>query len=115
MTTVDSDDLLQKINQLPDLSDTEKAYLREQLTAKKKYGLIWENKPELVEQQLLNSLPVLTEIPERRIENKVLPTESSNLSVSATTMEKMTRSDSATPNGQTILAFNSEKSASLVD
>ena len=50
MTPTDTNELLAKLNASPDLSDTKKVYLREQLTSKKKYGLIWEDKPEAVEQ-----------------------------------------------------------------
>ncbi len=117
--TTDVDALLAKLNNNPDLSDLEKAYLREQLTAKKKYGLIWEEKPEAVEQQLLTGLPVLTELPERRVmnpaTNEAKPDESSNLSVSTHTVKRVDSTTPATPGGQTTLVFNSAKPASLGD
>ena len=55
MTPTDINNLLAKLNRSAgaansDFSDTEKAYLLQQLTSKKKYGLIWEDKPEAVEQ-----------------------------------------------------------------
>ncbi len=62
-------DLLAKINALPDFSDDERAYLRQHLTAQKQYDLVWENKPEAVEDDLRHNLPLLTELPERFIAN----------------------------------------------
>jgi adenine-specific DNA-methyltransferase len=60
-------DLLNKIKQLDVLTNDEKAYLVDLVNTKKKYGLVWEDKPEDVEEQLRTQLPVLREIVERRI------------------------------------------------
>ena len=59
--------LAQKIKALDGLSNDEKSALLELLHERKKYGIVWENKPEDVETQLINELPVLTEVKERAI------------------------------------------------
>jgi adenine-specific DNA-methyltransferase len=60
-------EIIQKIKQLEGLSNDERAYLVELVNTKKKYGLVWEDKPEDVEEQLRTHLPVLKEVPSRRI------------------------------------------------
>ncbi|MBS1632386.1 MAG: site-specific DNA-methyltransferase, partial [Bacteroidetes bacterium] len=62
-------DLIHKLKQLPGISDEEKAYLINLVNTKKKYGLVWEDKPEDVEEQLRDNLPVLKEVKERAIIN----------------------------------------------
>lgn len=66
-------DLIQKIKQLEGISQDERAYLINLVNTKKKYGLVWEDKPEDVEEQLRESLPVLKEVKEKRILGKALP------------------------------------------
>lgn len=66
-------DLIQKIKQLEGISQDERAYLINLVNTKKKYGLVWEDKPEDVEEQLRTQLPVLLEVVERRILAKNLP------------------------------------------
>jgi adenine-specific DNA-methyltransferase len=65
---MDKPNLLSKIKQLDTLSNDEKAYLVNLVNTKKKYGLVWENKPEDVEEQLRTKLPILKEVTEKRIE-----------------------------------------------
>lgn len=60
-------EIIQKIKQIEGLSNDERAYLVELVNTKKKYGLVWEDKPEDVEEQLRTKLPVLKEVTERRI------------------------------------------------
>ena len=60
-------DLISKIKNLIDISNDEKAYLIELVNTKKKYGLVWEDKPEDVEEQLRSMLPVFKEVKERAI------------------------------------------------
>jgi adenine-specific DNA-methyltransferase len=60
-------DLIHKVKQLEGLSQDERAYLIDLINTKKKYGLVWEDKPEDVEEQLRDNLPVLREIVEKRI------------------------------------------------
>ncbi len=59
-------DILQKIKNLDNLTPNEKACLVELISAKK-YGLVWENKPEKVEEQLRQNLPILKEVKEKYI------------------------------------------------
>lgn len=42
-------EILDKIKSLNDLSNDEKAYLVNLIITKKKYGLVWEDKPEDIE------------------------------------------------------------------
>src|SRR5690606_14206480 len=51
------------------LSQDERAYLINLVNTKKKYGLVWEDKPEDVEEQLRENLPVLKEVKEKAIVN----------------------------------------------
>lgn len=62
-------DILNKIKSLEGLSQDERAYLVNLVNTKKKYGLVWEDKPEDVEEQLRTKLPVLQEVKERAIIN----------------------------------------------
>ena len=59
--------LAEKIRKLDGLSENERNELLNLLNPQKKYGLVWEDKPEKVEQILTEKLPVLVEIPELRI------------------------------------------------
>jgi adenine-specific DNA-methyltransferase len=61
--------LISKIKQLEGISQDERAYLIELVNTKKKYGLVWEDKPEEVEEQLRENLPVLKEVKEKAIIN----------------------------------------------
>ena len=60
-------ELANKIRRLDGLSNEEKSALLELLNTRKKYGLVWEEKPEHVEAQMAQQLPVLTEVKERAI------------------------------------------------
>ncbi len=60
-------ELAKKITQLEGLTNEEKASLVELLRSQKKYGLVWEDKPEEIETRLADELPVLTEVKERAI------------------------------------------------
>ena len=60
-------ELAKKITQLDGLTNEEKASLVELLRSQKKYGLVWEDKPEEIETRLVDELPVLTEVQERAI------------------------------------------------
>lgn len=61
--------LIDKIKHLDGLTDDEKAALLGLLRSHKKYGLVWEDKPEAVEDELKEKLPVLTEVKDRAIIN----------------------------------------------
>ena len=60
-------ELISKVRELAGLTNDEKSALLELLNEKKTYGLVWENHEEAVEEQLREQLPVLREVPERRI------------------------------------------------
>src|SRR5690625_3262736 len=74
-TFMNKRELIQKIRSLNDITADEKAYLIELVNTKKKYGLVWEDKPEDVEEQLRSMLPVFKEVKERAIisEDKEAP------------------------------------------
>lgn len=60
-------ELAQKIKELEGLTSEERTALLGLLRSQKKYGLVWEDKPEAVEQKLETELPVLKEVPSRAI------------------------------------------------
>lgn len=60
-------DILGKIKSLDGLNNEERAYLVNLVNTKKKYGLVWEEKIEEVEEQLRAKLPILKEVKERAI------------------------------------------------
>lgn len=64
---INKQELINKIHTIDGLSADEKSALVELLNIRKKYGLVWENKPEIVEERLREELPVLTEVKERAI------------------------------------------------
>ena len=62
---MDTQALKEKIRQLEGLTDEERNGLLALLNHQKKYGLVWEEKPEEVEERLRVQLPVLEEVKER--------------------------------------------------
>lgn len=60
-------ELYNKILQLDGLTNEEKSELLGLLRKQKKYGLVWEDKPEDVEERLREELPVLVEDPAKAI------------------------------------------------
>lgn len=58
---MDKNELVNKIRGIEGLTNDEKSALIELLSRQKKYGLVWEDKPEDVEERLREELPVLTE------------------------------------------------------
>ena len=64
---INKQELIGKIHGIEGLSSDEKSALIELLRTHKKYGLVWEDKPENVEERLREELPVLTEVKERAI------------------------------------------------
>lgn len=59
--------LAQKIRELQGLSFDEKSQLLGLINDHKRYGLVWEDKVEEVEEQLQEQLPILNEVTEKRI------------------------------------------------
>ena len=64
---MDKIELGNKIRALDGLTHEEKSALIELLHQQKKYGLVWEDKPEAVEERLRDELPVFREVKERAI------------------------------------------------
>ena len=64
---IDKTELISKLQTLEGLTSDERANLIGLLREHKKYGLVWEDKQEDVEERLREQLPVLTEVKERRI------------------------------------------------
>ena len=60
-------ELVEKINSLDALTVEEKSALID-LLKQKKYGLVWENKPEDVEERLRAELPVLKEVTDKALQ-----------------------------------------------
>lgn len=63
-------DLVAKLKQLEGLTPDERAELINLLNTQKKYGLVWEDKPEDVEEQLRTQLPVLLVVEKRILATK---------------------------------------------
>ena len=64
---IDKSELISKLQTLKGLSDDERSSLIGLLREHKKYGLVWEDKPEDVEERLRESLPVLREVKDKAI------------------------------------------------
>lgn len=67
MKATDRHKLIERINTLDGLTDDERAALLGLLRESKTYGLVWEDKPEEVEERLRSELPVLKEVKSRAI------------------------------------------------
>ena len=64
---IDRAALAATVRDLQGISSEDKAALLELINDHKKYGLVWENKPENVEERLREEIPVLREVKERAI------------------------------------------------
>ena len=64
---IDKSLLAQKIRELEGLSSDEKSQLLGLINDHKRYGLVWEDKVEEVEEQLQEQLPILSEVTDKRI------------------------------------------------
>lgn len=64
---MDKNALVNKIRTIEGLTSDEKSALIDLLRKQKKYGLVWEDKPEDVEERLRDELPVLKEVKERAL------------------------------------------------
>lgn len=67
MNSKDRADLIKRISDIEGLTDKERSALLGLLRENKTYGLVWEDKPEDIEDRLRDELPILTEVPERAI------------------------------------------------
>lgn len=66
-TNVSLQELIAKILLLEGLTSEEKSSLIELLRRQKKFGIVWEDKPEDVEERLREELPILKEVQERAL------------------------------------------------
>lgn len=80
------EDLLKSIDQ-SNLPPAAKDALRQKLQTGKKYGLVWEDKEEDVEERLLTELPVLLEVPERYIPARAPEAPAGELDLVPATLE----------------------------
>jgi len=62
-------ELISKIKKLDGISQEESSYLINLVNTKKKYGLVWEDKIENVEEELREKIPLLEEVTEKKIIN----------------------------------------------
>ena len=67
MNNNDRINLIHRISELEGLTDRERSALLGLLRADKAYGLVWEDKPEAVEDKMQEELPVLKEVKERAL------------------------------------------------
>lgn len=86
---MDKQALIEKIQTLGGLTNDEKSALLELLRAHKKYGLVWEDKPEDVEERLRDELPVLTEVKERALISDV-PDAPNHILIEGDNLEALT-------------------------
>lgn len=59
--------LLERVRTIEGLTDDERSALLSLINEKKTYGLVWENKPEAVEERLREEMPVLIEDKDKAI------------------------------------------------
>ena len=67
MNNNDRMNLIRRISELEGLTDKERSALLGLLRESKSYGLVWEDKPEAVEDKMQEELPILKEVPERAL------------------------------------------------
>jgi adenine-specific DNA-methyltransferase len=60
-------EIIHKIKSVEALTSLDKSYLIDLVNTKKNYGLVWNEKPEAVEEKLRTSLPILNEVSDKRI------------------------------------------------
>lgn len=87
--SINKQELIGKIHQIEGLSNDEKSALIELLKTHKKYGLVWEDKPEEVEERLREELPVLTEVKDRAIISDV-PDAPNHILIEGDNLEALT-------------------------
>lgn len=67
MNTIDKIKLAERIRSIEGLNDEERSALLGLLNESKTYGLVWEDKPEMIEERLRTELPVLKEVKSKAI------------------------------------------------
>lgn len=82
-------ELAKKITEIEGLTNEEKSELLKLLRSQKKYGLVWEDKPENIEKQMEEKLPVLEEVKERAIISDA-PNAPSHILIEGDNLEALT-------------------------
>ena len=90
--------LIQKIKSISDLTHEEQAELINLVNNTKKYGLVWEDKFEQIEEDLLTNLPVLTEVKERFIEARPLAKKAGEEDLFSTDQDASEQAEPQFPN-----------------
>lgn len=70
MKATDRHKLIERIKTIKGLTDDERSALLGLLREHKTYGLVWEDKPEAVEERLREELPILQEVKDRALISK---------------------------------------------
>ncbi len=89
MNRNDRTNLIRRISELEGLTDKERSALLGLLRESKSYGLVWEDKPEAVEEKMQKELPVLKEVPERAIISDV-PDAPNHILIEGDNLEALT-------------------------
>ena len=89
MNNNDRMNLIRRISELEGLTDKERSALLGLLRESKSYGLVWEDKPEAVEEKMQKELPVLKEVPERTIISDV-PDAPNHILIEGDNLEALT-------------------------
>lgn len=87
--TVSKADLISKLKTIEGLTNEERANLIGLLREHKKYGLVWEDKPEDVEERLRDQLPVLCEVKDKAIVSD-LPDAPNHILIEGDNLEALT-------------------------
>ena len=86
---IDKAELISKLQTLEGLSNDERSSLIGLLREHKKYGLVWEDKPEDVEERLREELPVLREVKDKAILSSE-PDASNHILIEGDNLEALT-------------------------
>ena len=88
-STINKTELISKLQTLEGLTNEERSNLIDLLRQHKKYGLVWEDKPEDVEERLRDELPVLHEVKERFIDSDA-PDAPNHILIESDNLEALT-------------------------
>ncbi|NNM95325.1 MAG: site-specific DNA-methyltransferase, partial [Bacteroidia bacterium] len=90
MTKINKPELIKKIKEIEGLTKEEKTQLLELINHNKRYGLVWEDKPEDVEEILNEKLPVLSEVKEKAILNGDSPEKPNHILIEGDNLHVLT-------------------------
>jgi adenine-specific DNA-methyltransferase len=88
-STINKTELISKLQTLEGLTNEERSNLIGLLRQHKKYGLVWEDKPEDVEERLRDELPVLHEVKDRFIDSNA-PDAPNHILIEGDNLEALT-------------------------